>query len=431
MPKSSTARPIAPDTVWLARGRQAGPAPQEILRENLRRLKADGTIFDYAETGNTTEPDAHVFEARWVVDDTVTVRARLTTDGRPHVDEERRWTLAAEAERPWDLSWPSPATMFWPTDAGVRWDRDVVGDLALQDINPLPQEDKALRRLLREAAQHSWSINVVVHEAMTTDERGRLPLVRLLPPALRHRVVEHRAAPDQFQAVNWALYDLGVRVPRGGAVILPGSPARTGYTEGDFTVRSVFLDGSEPTELLEKVVGYAALPRPLNGEADEAVTALREQWQLLTMEEELDRARALVAAYAEALEAMTRSRDQYREATELAHAALAEIKEFRGAASRTQVSSGDVDGGGLPQQLTRTFQRFTGAIRPRRARGEAAAPAADAPGDGPYPSGDGPDTSGDGSLTPGGGPGAAADRLRTSGDGPSASSGDEHGTAAG
>ncbi|MFF2382594.1 hypothetical protein [Streptomyces sp. NPDC058108] len=428
MPKSSTARPIAPDTVWLARGRQAGPAPQEILRENLRRLKADGTIFDYAETGNTAEPDAHVFEARWVVDDTVTVRARLTTDGRPHVDEERRWTLAAEAERPWDLSWPSPATMFWPTDAGVRWDRDVVGDLALQDINPLPQEDKALRRLLREAAQHSWSINVVVHEAMTTDERGRLPLVRLLPPALRHRVVEHRAAPDQFQAVNWALYDLGVRVPRGGAVILPGSPARTGYTEGDFTVRSVFLDGSEPTELLEKVVGYAALPRPLNGEADEAVTALREQWQLLTMEEELDRARALVAAYAEALEAMTRSRDQYREATELAHAALAEIKEFRGAASRAQASSGDVDGGGLPQQLTRTFQRFTGAIRPRRARGEAAAPAAGTPGDGPHPSADRPDTSGDGPLTPGGGPGAAADRLRTSGDGPSAS-GDEHGTA--
>lgn len=113
-------------------------------------------------------------------------------------------------------------------------------------------------------------------------------------------------------------------------MILPGSPARTGYTEEDFTVRSVFFDGSEPTELLEKVVRYAALPRPLVEEAQEAVTALREQWQLLTMEEELDRARALVAAYAEALEAMTKSRDQYREATELAHAALAEVKEFRG-----------------------------------------------------------------------------------------------------
>ncbi|MER5408538.1 hypothetical protein [Streptomyces sp. NPDC002769] len=366
MPKSTTARPTAPDTVWLARGRQAGPAPQEILRENLRRMKAAETIQDFLETGNSTEPDAHVFEARWIVDDTVTVRARLTTDGRAHVAEERRWTLAAEADRPWNLSWPSPATMFWPGNGEVRWDHDVVGDLALQDINPLPQEDKALRRLLRESAQHSWSINVVVHEAMTTDQRGRVPLAHLLPPALRHRVVEHRAAPDQFQTVNWALYDLGVRVPRGGAVILPGSPARTGYAEQDFTVRSVFLDGSEPTELLEKVVRYAALPRPLADEAEEAVTALREQWQLLTMEEELDRARALVAAYAEALDAMTKSRDRYREATELAHAALAEIKEFRGVASRAHEAFGDTDGHGLPQQLTRTFQRVAGAIRPRR-----------------------------------------------------------------
>ncbi|MGW3631715.1 hypothetical protein ACWD7F_16365 [Streptomyces sp. NPDC005122] len=387
MPKSTNARPIAPDTVWLARGCQAGPAPQEILRENLRRLKADETIRDFLETGNSTEPDAHVFEARWVVDDAITVRARLTTDGRAHVDEERRWTLAAEADRPWDLSWPSPATMFWPVDREVRWERDVVGDLALQDINPLPQEDKALRRLLRESAQHSWSINVVVHEAMTTDERGRLPLVRLLPPTLRHRVVEHRAAPDQFQAVNWALYDLGVRVPRGGAVILPGSPARTGYTEEDFTVRSVFLDGSEPTELLDKVVRYAALPRPLGDEAWEAVTALRERWQLLTMEEELDRARALVAAYAEALEAMTKSRDQYREATELAHTALAEVKEFRGTASRAQEAFDGADGRGLPQQLTRTFQRVTGAIRPRRTARD------DVSGRNAGTSGDEPDTS--------------------------------------
>ncbi|MFG2476121.1 hypothetical protein [Streptomyces fagopyri] len=389
MPKSTTARPTAPDTVWLARGRQAGPAPQETLRENLRRLKAEETIRDFLETGNSAEPDAHVFEARWVVDDTVTVRARLTTDARAHVDEERRWTLAAEADRPWDLSWPSPATMFWPGSGDeIRWDRDMVGDLALQDINPLPQEDKALRRLLRESAQHSWSINVVVHEAMSTDHRGRVPLVRLLPPALRHRVVEHRAAPDQFQAVNWALYDLGVRVPRGGAVILPGSPARTGFTEQDFTVRSVFLDGSEPTELLEKVVRYAALPRPLDEEAEEAVTALREQWQLLTMEEELDRARGLVAAYAEALEAMTKSRDQYREATELAHAALAEIKEFRGAASRSHEAFDGVDGRGLPRQLTRTFQRVAGAIRPRRtARDDVPGRSADTSGDEPGTSG--------------------------------------------
>ncbi|MFE4820521.1 hypothetical protein ACFRFU_29590 [Streptomyces sp. NPDC056704] len=362
MPKPSTARATAPETVWLAGGRHIGPAPQEILRENLRRLKADETIHDFLEAENPSDSEGRVFEARWLVDDAVTVRARLTTDGREHAAEATRWTLAAEAERPWNLAWPSPATMFWPEGHEVPWDHDIVAGLQLRDINPLPQEDKTLRRLLKEAAQHSWSINVVIHEAMTTDERGRLPLARLLPPGLRHRVVEHRAAPEQFQAVNWALYDLGVRVPRGGAVILPGSPARPGYDEQDCTVRSVFLDGSEPTELLEKVVRYAALPRPLPEAAEDALTGLREDWKLLTLEE----ARALVAVYAEALDAMTKSRDQYREATELAHAALADLRDLRTTASGAHETSAGPEGNPL-HQLTRTFQRVAGTVRARRA----------------------------------------------------------------
>ncbi|MFF7594899.1 hypothetical protein [Streptomyces mirabilis] len=362
MPKPSTARATAPETVWLAGGRHVGPAPLEILRENLRRLKADETIHDFLEAEDPSNAEGHVFEARWLVDDAVPVRARLTTDGREHAAETTRWTLVAEAERPWDLAWPSPATMFWPEGNEVPWDHDIVAGLRLRDINPLPQEDKALRRLLKEAAQHSWSINVVIHEAMTTDESGRLPLARLLPPGLRHRVVEHRAAPEQFQTVNWALYDLGVRVPRGGAVILPGSPARPGYDEQDCTVRSVFLDGSEPTELLEKVVRYAALPRPLPETAEDALTGLREDWKLLTLEE----ARALVAVYAEALDAMTKSRDQYREATELAHAALAELRDLRTSASGAHETSAGQEGNPL-HQLTRTFQRVAGTVRARRA----------------------------------------------------------------
>jgi hypothetical protein len=252
--------------------------------------------------------------------------------------------------------------MFWPEGSEVPWDHDIVAGLRLRDINPLPQEDKALRRLLKEAGQHSWSINVVIHEAMTTGDSGRLPLARLLPPGLRHRVVEHRAAPEQFQAVNWALYDLGVRVPRGGAVILPGSPARLGYDEQDHTVRSVFLDGSEPTELLEKVIRYAALPWPLPEAAEDALTGLRQDWKLLTLEE----ARALVAVYAEALDAMTKSRDQYREATELAHAALAEVRELRATAPGAHDTPAGQDGNPL-HQLTRTFQRVAGTVRGRRA----------------------------------------------------------------
>ncbi|WP_406375959.1 hypothetical protein OG788_40780 [Streptomyces sp. NBC_00647] len=363
MPKSSTDRPTAPETVWLAAGRHTGPAPQQALREHLRELKNSETIQDFLEPENASTPDGHVFEARWLVDDDVTVRARLVTDGRDHVDAERRWTLAAEAERPWDLSWPSPATMFWPEKSDISWDRDSVAGLRLQDINPLPKDDAALRRMLKDIARHSWSINVVVHEAMTPDPEGRLPLTRLLPPALRHRVVEHRATPEQFHAVNWALGDLGTSVPRGGAVILSGTPARVGFDEQAFRVRSVFLDGSEPTELLDKVVQFAALPWPLPDDAAAALTALRQDWRLLTLEEELAHARALAASYSEALEAMTTSRDLYREATELAHAALAEMAEYRDAVSAVRASASGQD----RHPLTKTLQRVTDSLLPRRA----------------------------------------------------------------
>ncbi|MEU9138446.1 hypothetical protein AB0D33_21220 [Streptomyces sp. NPDC048404] len=364
MSKSSTERLTAPETVWLAAGRHTGPAPQTALREHLRELKNREEIQDFLEKENDTTPDGHVFEARWFVDEDVTVRARLTTDGRAQVDGERRWTLAAEAERPWDPGWSSPAALLWPERSDLSWDRDAAAGLLFQDINPLPKDDAALRRLLKDIARHSWSVNVVVHEAMTPDAEGRLPLVRLLPPALRHRVVEHRATPEQFHAVNWALGDLGTSVPRGGAVILSGTPARTGFDEQAFRVRSVFLDGSEPTELLDKIVQFAALPWPLPDDAAAAFTALREEWSLLTLEEELTHARALVASYSEALDAMTKSRDLYREATELAHAALSEMAEYREAASAARSSAPGQD----KHPLAKTLQRVTDSLLPRRAQ---------------------------------------------------------------
>lgn len=365
-----------PDTVWLARGRHSGPAPEKTLRENLRALKTNGVIDDFLEPEpeDPAEAPERVFEARWRAAG-VTVRARLTVGAADRAGDEHDWVLVAEAERPWDPAWPSPATMFWPEDGEAAWDRDGVGALRLRDINPLPRDDKALRRLLRDSVRHSWSINVVVHEAMTPDERGRRPLSPLLPPGLRHRVVEHRATPDQYQIANWALDDFGVRLPRGGAVVLPGTPAPPGYTGKDFSVRSVFLDGSEPRELLDAIERYAALPLPSPEGAQEAVTALREKWHLVTLEEELAHTRALVETYKEALEAMTASRDLYREAAELAHAALAETKETQGVAP----PAGDRGAQG-PQdsplhQLTRTFQRMTDTFRAKRASGEGASSA--------------------------------------------------------
>src|SRR5690606_14088539 len=134
--------------------------------------------------------------------------------------------------------------MCLPRDPDTDWDADPATGLRPGTIHPLTEDDKEVRRLLRNCARSGSRIHVVVHEAMTTDERGRVPLAHWLPPGLRPLVVEHRAAPHQLRVVNWALRESGVEVPRGGALVLPGRPAPEGYDAGTHSVRAVFLDGT-------------------------------------------------------------------------------------------------------------------------------------------------------------------------------------------
>ncbi|MFF8479788.1 DEAD/DEAH box helicase [Streptomyces antibioticus] len=358
---SATVPPPSPATVWLGRGRHTGPAAPDVLRGHLQELKDAGTLLDFVELPDADTPEGELaFEARWLLPEDITVRARLNLAEWSGRGQE--WTLAAEAERAWDARWPSPVTMFWPWDTDSAWGHETDTGLRFLDTNPLPADDKELRRTLRGALRDTWTITLVVHEAMTPDERGRRSLVPLLPPGLHHRVVELRAAPHQLRTVNWALKESGVEVPRGGALVLPASPALDGYDPDDFSVRSVFLDGSHPTEVLDAVRRFAALPRPLPEGGEDALTLLREQWRLLTPDEELARARELIAMYKEALEAMTQSRDLYREAAEQAHEALTYYREAAAEAGDPVPSRPQSKRGGSPfqpfQQLGRTLERF-------------------------------------------------------------------------
>ncbi|MFI6018016.1 hypothetical protein ACIBCP_10435 [Streptomyces sp. NPDC051287] len=364
MSNSATDRAVLPPTVWAARGRHTGPDSEEVIRRILRRRKETGAVDDFAEPAGAPGPaesavpemeGPRVFEARWRVDEgAVTVRARLTLVAR---QAGREWQLVAEAERPWDETWPSPATVFWPDgdeagDGGeAAWDyHPAVAGVRLRTVNPLPADDKDMRRVLREAARDAWCVNLVVHEAMTPDTLGRQPLVRQLPPGLAHRVVEHRATPQQFRAVNWAVRDLGVEVPRGGAVLLPPDPAPADYDASQYAVRSVFLDGSRSTELIAVLRRFAALPKPAPQGAEEALADLRDHWTLMTLEEELARERERVAQYAEALEAMTRSRDLYKEAAQRADEALAALRDAPAAALPSSQPASPL------QQFTRVFK---------------------------------------------------------------------------
>ncbi|MFF9915376.1 hypothetical protein [Streptomyces sp. NPDC013457] len=286
-------------------------------------------LFPRDEAADPGPSARRVFEARWRVAGDVTVRAQLTTyepeSRRTGNESEVAWVLAAEAETAWQASWPSPATVFWPDSDQVAWDHDRVPGGRLRTVNHLPKDDGELRRLLRDCSRQSWFIHVVVHEAMTPDALGRRPVTAFLPPSIKHRVIEHRATPEQALIADFAMKrELGVGLPRGGAVVLPSTPQTPGYDAERFTVGDVFLDGTEPTELLRKITEFASLPRPLPDGAEQALTRLRQGWHLLTPDEELVHARAMVTRYAEALKAMTASCDLYREAAESAHAALAE-----------------------------------------------------------------------------------------------------------
>ncbi|MEU9338849.1 hypothetical protein AB0D49_37820 [Streptomyces sp. NPDC048290] len=347
MPSSLT----IPPTVWLARGRYAGSGAADVLRRALRSRKDSGALDDFYELPAPETGADTVFEARWRVEGPVTVRARLVlADGD-------RWSLAAEAEgTAWEPRWPSPAALFWPDD-DTTWAVEPATELRLPEINPLPEDERELRRVLKAAVHDSWAVHVVVHEAMTVDERGLTPLAAVVPPGLRHRLVEHRAAPQQLRAVNWALRDTGVEVPRGGAAVLPGDPAPSGFAAADFAVRSVFLDGSEPAELITAVTRFAALERALPKGAEALLTALRDDWHLLTVEEELAEQRRVVRMYADALEAMTTSRDLYREAAESAHEALAVYRETYGELSEPVRSAAAVESSPLTR-LTQTFGRL-------------------------------------------------------------------------
>ncbi|WAU82941.1 hypothetical protein O1Q96_26610 [Streptomyces sp. Qhu-G9] len=346
MVKNSSSSTTVPDTAWLARGRHLGPEPEQDVRRNLIALKAAGVLDDFldldpVEAARSTVlhprdeaadpgPSARrLFEARWRVADGVTVRAQLTmrehgarrTDGAGIT-----WVLAAEAEQAWDPQWPSPATMFWPDSDRIAWDDDVLPGVRLRTANHLPKDEDELRRRLRDCSRDTWYIHVLVHEAMTPDERGRQPVSTFLPPSLRHQVVEHRAAPAQSDIADFAINrELKVRMPRGGAVVLPTKPRSPDYDAERFTVHSVFLDGSEPAEFLDLIEEFATLPRPLPEGAEQALTQLRQGWHLLTPDEELVHAQGMVIKYAEALDAMTKSCDLYQKAAEAAQAALAEF----------------------------------------------------------------------------------------------------------
>ncbi|EST36025.1 hypothetical protein M878_03725 [Streptomyces roseochromogenus subsp. oscitans DS 12.976] len=106
----------------------------------------------------------------------------------------------------------------------------------------------------------------------------------------------------------------------------------------------------------------------------------------MTLQEELERERRRVAMYEEALEAMTRSRDLYKEAAEQALEALAAYRDVPAPAPDLPQQRPASRTPGALQQLTRTFERLKlkgqrqPAPEPAPEPSESAGPAAESGG---------------------------------------------------
>ncbi|MEV0986927.1 hypothetical protein [Streptomyces sp. NPDC049949] len=210
---------VLPVTIWATTGWLVGAAAAALVHGHLEGSKAAGIIGDFLHDIPAGEQDTDL-RIRWPVADDVPVRVRLTAR---YVPEQGgfRYELTAETDRPRDWAWPSPLALFGPPYL-LRDIRDQSTVARFTQPNPLPRTF-GMRDWLRETSASPSSTCVLVHDgegATFSDAR----LLEGLPPGLTGRVLEYRVFGAQRQSVNRLLQSTGVKLPAGGALVLPSRP---------------------------------------------------------------------------------------------------------------------------------------------------------------------------------------------------------------
>ncbi|WP_217231383.1 hypothetical protein [Streptomyces anulatus] len=361
MSKRTKSRPVLPPTVWYSCGDTPRLPTRALVLEHCRRLIAEGRL----ERAGLSSPRPNTttwwaFDAAWTTSDGARVRARMTLAANPGGDRDAvayesdsslavpgAITITAEADRPWDFTWPSPATMFldrkwvWgpkPTEFGAS---NAAGsfhasgvDLMVADLDKLP-----------------WCITVISHDPRLWESPARQQpepsLVRRLPAGLLGRIVEIRVHGPDVIAADRFLSRRGLSLERGGATLVPSPTVRHNLSPSELVLPSQRLGVLQlggPGALGDAATRVAAAPWRSTAAAWEAVVDLRDNW-LMEMEAEPDvsvlarvRARAdMLAACVE--EAAQRDRQAQKEiaaanaqrdqAVEAARAAGAELERLR------------------------------------------------------------------------------------------------------
>ncbi|WP_159046054.1 hypothetical protein [Streptomyces sp. WM6372] len=307
---------VLPVTVRATSAWFVGAAAAALLHAHLEGLKTAGIIGDFLHDTPAGEHDTD-FHIRWPVADDVPVRVRLTVRDVPEQDGSR-YELTAEAEadahadRPWDWAWLSPLAVFGPPGL-LRDICDQSTAARFTPPNPVPRT-AGMRDWLRETSASPSSTSVLVHDgdgATCSDvhvREGRAP-------GLMGRILECRVPGAQRQSVNRLLQSTGVKLPAGGALILPSRPPRPPINAETLAVKGDLT--RDPAPLFDAVLRYASEPWPAGGRVLDRVHHLRTtrlaesdggrpSRTLANLEEQRPRMEALTTRHAEE-QALTRT----------------------------------------------------------------------------------------------------------------------------
>ncbi|MFK0143251.1 hypothetical protein [Streptomyces murinus] len=331
------------------------------MTEHCKRLIAEGRMD---RAGLSVPPPGSAiwwaFDATWTTSDGARVRARMTL--APQLDAGRDAvayefdssvavpgviTIVAEADRPWDFTWPSPATMFldrnwvWgprPAEFGAS---NAAGsfiasgsDLMIADLNRTP-----------------WCTAVISHDPRPWERPARQQpepaLVRMLPAGLLGRIVEIRVYGHDADTADRFLARRGLGLEYGGATLIPASSCRHDLSRSQLVLPPQapgVLKGGARGALADQAVRLAAAPWRTTAAVWDALMDLRENW-LMEDEAEPDasvlarvraRADALSARVTEAekrdqkrREEVAAAREQRDQALAAARAAEDELKRLR------------------------------------------------------------------------------------------------------
>lgn len=196
----------------------------------------------------------------------------------------------ADADRPWDPSWPSPLNIFLERKLQPSYVKLGYTGFSPLFVHSTPKLSTFIQML---ATSLPWAVVAFTHDPMDPSDHINcegvhydMPLVSRLAPSLYGRVLDIRVMGDaMLEKVNRHLPKYGTHLPEGGVAILLDEERRKGLSRDrlSFPMSPSFLKGGNVGPVSEVLSDL--LVRHTISVDSAAIRELRDHWTLLSEEE--------------------------------------------------------------------------------------------------------------------------------------------------